>query len=200
MIIGLTGSIAMGKSATADMFRQLKIPVFDADQAVHQLYAKGGEAAIKIAELYPDVMLNGAVDRSRLASKIANDETVLPEIEKIVHPMVGALEKQFISTHQKAGTKLIVMDIPLLFEAGRTEDVDIIVVVSATLQQQRERALKRPGMTAEKLDFILARQMPDDQKRARADYVIKTDISLEDTFEQVKDMVRELDPAGIADA
>jgi len=194
MIIGLTGSIAMGKSATSDMFQKLGYPVFDADSAVHKLYANGGEAAKQIAAIYPDVMDEGAVDRKLLAQKIADDETVLPQIEKMVHPLVGALEKAFITKHQKAGTKLIIMDIPLLFEAGRQGDVDIIVVVSAPAALQRQRALQRPGMTAEKLEYIIARQLPDEEKRARADYVIKTDISLENAFEQVKSIVRELDP------
>ena len=194
MIIGLTGSIAMGKSATSAMFKKLGYPVFDADGAVHKLYDKGGEAALQIAQLFPDVMQDGVVDRKRLSQKIASDETVFPQIEKIVHPLVWLLEKEFISTHKQAGSKLIIIDNPLLFEANRIEEVDIIVVVSAPLTVQRQRALQRPGMTPEKLDLIIARQLPDEEKRARADYVIETDISLENAFEQVKKMVKELDP------
>ncbi len=192
MIVGLTGSIAMGKSTTADMFEKLGYPVFDADKQVHRLYRKGGQAAKQIGQIFPDVMTDGAVNRQLLAAKISKNKTVLPRIEKIVHPMVRALEKQFISDRQKANSKLIILDIPLLFETGRVKDVDIVIVVSATEKQQRQRALQRPGMTREKLDVILARQMPDKEKRRRADYVINTDKSLEDTFEQVKTLINGL--------
>ena len=194
MILGLTGSIAMGKSATAEMFKKLGYPVFDADNAVHDLYTKDGQAAKEIAEIYPDVIINGAVDRKVLIKKIADDQTILPQIEKIVHPLVRSLEKQFTQAHEKAGAKLVILDIPLLFEAGREKDVDIIVVVSANADLQRQRALERPGMTPEKLAMIIARQLPDKQKRARADYVIDTASSLDETFAEVKKLVKKLDP------
>ncbi len=182
----------MGKSTTANMFEKLGYPVFDADKQVHKLYRKGGQAVRQIAQIFPDVITNGAVNRQLLAAKISKDKTVLPRIEKIVHPMVRSLEKQFVSDQQKANSKLIILDIPLLFETGRTKDVDIIIVVSATEKQQRQRALQRPGMTQEKLDVILARQMPDKEKQRQADYVINTDKSLEDTFGQVKKLVVKL--------
>lgn len=192
MIVGLTGSIAMGKTTTAKMFEKLGCPVFDADKAVHGLYQQDGRAALEIAKIFPDVMNNGTVDRSTLAAKIALDKTVLPRIEQIVHPLVHKLEKEFISHNIDAGTEIVLLDIPLLFEAGRTKDVDIIVVVSTTIEQQRMRALQRPGMTLEKFNLILSRQLPDKEKCAKADYVIDTGKSLEETFNQVEDLVRKL--------
>lgn len=192
MIIGLTGSIAMGKSTTAGMFEKLGCPVFDADKAVHKLYQKDGQAAVKIAKLFPNVMVDGAVDRKALAAKIGRDKTVLPRIEKIVHPLVHKLEKQFIANNNQADVELMLLDIPLLFEANRTKDVDVVVVVSATTEQQRARALQRPGMTLKKLNLILARQLPDEEKRSKADYVIDTSTSLEDTFNQVKALIETL--------
>lgn len=194
MIVGLTGSIAMGKTATAEMFRKLGYPVFDADAAVHDLYAKGGEGAKKIKQYYPDVIEDGAVNRGLLVKKISENKEMLSHIEKIIHPLVGALEKDFVAKHKEKGIKLIIMDIPLLFEAGRTKDVDLIVVVSASPEIQRQRAMQRSGMTEKKLDLIIARQLPDKEKRARADHVIDTSISLDDAFKQVKLIVKQLDP------
>ena len=194
MIIGLTGSIAMGKTATADMFRQLGYPVFDSDTAVHKLYAQGGEAAKEIAKIYPDVINKGAVDRKQLVDKIAKNPEVLARIEKIVHPLVGEMEKTFVSTQQKRDVKLIIMDIPLLFEADREKDVDKIIVVSAPPDIQEARALERPGMTIDKFKLIMSKQLPDNEKRQRADFVIDTGKSLEETFEQVKKLVAQLDP------
>ncbi len=195
MILGLTGSIAMGKSTTADMFKKLGCPVFDADRAVHKLYDVGGEAAREIGRIYPDLIDNGMVNRPALVEKIAKEKTVLSRIEKIVHPMVRSLEKQFVSMQNKLGKKIIVLDIPLLFESDRTQDVDVVVVVSTTPDIQLERAMARPAMTAEKLDMILSRQTPDKEKRDRADYVIDTSKSFADTFNQVKALVKKLDPA-----
>jgi len=192
MIVGLTGSIAMGKSTTTEMFEKLGYPVFDADKEVHKLYSNGGKAALEISLLFPDVIKKGAVDRTALAAKIAKNPKMLPQIEKIVHPMVEAAEKHFIAKQRKAGAELIIMDIPLLFEADRSKDVDVIVVVSASKKRQRQRALQRPDMTPEKLDLILSRQLPDEEKRARADFVIDTDRSFEDTLEQVKKLVKKL--------
>jgi len=192
MIIGLTGSIAMGKTTTADMFKKLGNPVFNADEAVHSLYKKGGKAAKEIAKILPDVIVDGAVDRKMLADTIAKDKLVLPRIEKIVHPMVHVLEQQFISKHMTAGTRLIILDIPLLFEAGRQSDVDVVVVVSTSSDIQKKRALARLGMTESKLKIILGRQLPDKEKRARADFIIDTGISLENTLEQVKKLVQKL--------
>ncbi len=182
----------MGKSTTANMFANLGCPVFDADKEVHALYQRGGRAAKEITANFPEVIVKGSVDRRLLSALISKDKTVLPRVEKIVHPMIRSLEDQFINGHKKAGTQIVVLDIPLLFEAERTNDVDVIVVVSANEKLQRERAMQRPGMTAEKLDMILGRQMSDKEKRSRADYVIYTDKSLEDTFEQVKNLVGKL--------
>ena len=184
----------MGKTSTAEMFRKLGYPVFDADASVHQLYKKGGKGAEEIALIFPDVIKDGAVNRQLLAEKIVVDNPVLPKIEKIIHPLVGSLEQAFIAEHKNLGAKLIVLDIPLLFEAGRTMDVDQIVVVSTSEKIQRQRALLRPGMTLEKLNAIIARQLPDSDKRVRADYVIDTTKSLEDAFNQIKLIVKDLDP------
>ncbi len=192
MILGLTGSIAMGKSTTAKMFENLGYPVFDADKEVHKLYGKNGQAVRDIENCFPDVIKNGAVDRAALAAKITDDPMVLSQIEKIVHPKIGLLEKQFVENQKQAGAKIIILDIPLLFEADRMNDVDFIVVVSTNKEQQRQRALQRPGMTPEKLDLILARQLSDEEKRARADFVIDTGTSLDDTFRQIKKLIENL--------
>jgi dephospho-CoA kinase len=193
IIIGLTGSLAMGKTTIAAMFKNQGCPIFDADKEVHKLYQTGGKAAATISTHYPDVMIGGSVDRQLLAAKISKDATVLPKIEKIVHPLVHSLEKQFVLNHQQAGMKIIVLDIPLLFEADRTDDVDFIVVVSASPERQKKRALARPGMTEKKLDLILSRQLPDKEKRARADYIIDTSVSLKETLEQVKTLITKLE-------
>lgn len=194
MILGLTGSIAMGKTTTAEMFRKLGYPVFDADSAVHQLYAKNGAAAKIIQKLFPDVMHAGAVNRKVLAEKILKTPTVLATIENIVHPMVKTLEQKFISEHKTSGAQIIVLDIPLLFEVKRRGDVDKVLVVFATSEQQKARAMARPGMTEKKFKAIRSKQMSNDEKRLRADYVIDTSKSIDETLKQVKDLVAILDP------
>ena len=185
IVAGLTGSIAMGKSETAKMFAARGIPVFDSDAAVHGLYAKGGGAVAAIGALAPSAIHDGAVDRQELSRLIQADPGLLKDVERAVHPLVKDMQKRFLADAAAAGARIAVLDIPLLFETGRASEVDAVVVVSAGAEQQRERALKRPGMTAEKLDFILAKQMPDVEKRARADYVIDTSVSLAETQEHV---------------
>lgn len=185
IIIGLTGSIAMGKSETAKMFAARGIPVFDSDGAVHELYGKGGAAVAAVAQLAPSAIVNHSVDRGKLGALVQADSTLIKKIEAVVHPLVKAQQKAFLATVEAKGCDLAVLDIPLLFETGREADVDVIVVVSAGTELQRDRALNRPGMTAEKLDFILSRQLPDEQKRARADYVIDTSVSLDETARDV---------------
>ncbi len=192
IIIGLTGSIAMGKTETANMFKRLEIPVYNADTAVHELYAKNGAAVKPIGETYPDVIVKKEVSREKLSAKILTDPDVVGVLEKIVHPLVRKKQDDYIEKLKQAGTSLIVLDIPLLFETGGEVRVDKIVVVSAPADVQRKRALARPGMTPEKLELILSRQMPDEEKRAKADYIIETDKGLEHAFNQVKDIVNEL--------
>ena len=192
IVAGLTGSIAMGKSETAKMFAARGLPVFDSDAAVHALYAEGGAAVAPVAAIAPAAVVEGRVDRSRLAALVQADPALLPRIEAIVHPLVRGRQEQFLAECRKAGADVAVLDIPLLFETGRDHEVDVILVVSASADLQRERALKRPGMTEEKLAFILKKQLPDEQKRARADYVIDTSESLAITGREVDRVIAEL--------
>lgn len=189
MVVGLTGSIAMGKSEAAKMFLAEGIPVYDADAEVHRQYRAGGQAAAAIAQRWPAVMVDGAVDRQKLSALLLQVPDVLPQLEAIVHPIVAAVQKDFLERHRAAGTPIVVLDIPLLFEANRAGEVDKIVVVSAPPDIQRARALARAGMTEEKLNRILARQMRDEDKRARADFVVDTSGSLDDARAQVHAIV-----------
>lgn len=189
--VGLTGSIAMGKSETAKMFAARGIPVFDSDAAVHELYAPGGAAVSPLRLLVPDAIIDGAVDRRKLASLVQADATLLKQIEAAVHPLVKSLQATFLAEAEKH-SDIAVLDIPLLFETGRQKDVDVIVVVSTDATSQRRRALARPGMTPEKLDFILSRQVPDADKRARADFVIDTSVSLADTAREVDRVIADI--------
>lgn len=171
-LLGLTGSIGMGKSTTAQMFRDLGHPVWDADDAVHRLYAPGGGAVGPVAAAFPQALVAGAIDRGRLKQVLARDDTALARLEAIVHPLVAADRSQFIARHQDA--PLVVLDIPLLFEGGGAARMDGVAVVSTGAETQRARVLARPGMTEATLDMILSRQMPDADKRARADWIIPT--------------------------
>ncbi len=185
IVIGLTGSIAMGKSETARLFAQFGLPVFDSDSAVHQLYARDGAAVAPIGDLVPDAIRDGAVDRQRLSAALAADAALLRRIEAVVHPLVRQRQQAFLAEARAAGAGVAVLDIPLLFETGREGDVDRIVVVAAPAELQRQRALARPGMTPEKLDFVLSRQMPDAEKRRRAHYVVDSSAGLEVARRQV---------------
>lgn len=173
-LIGLTGSIGMGKSTTAAMFAALGVPVWDADAAVHRLYAPGGGAAGAVAAICPDAVEGGGVDRARLKDWIAREPGAIARLEAVVHPLVSADRAAFIATAGRDGLPVVLLDIPLLFETGAEKSVDAIVVVSAPADLQRQRVLERPGMTAAHLQTILDRQMPDAEKRKRADYVIDT--------------------------
>ncbi|HWU26349.1 MAG TPA: dephospho-CoA kinase [Rhizomicrobium sp.] len=192
LIVGLTGSIGMGKTETAKMFASLGIPIFDADAAVHRLYETGGEAVPQIAKLWPDCVRDGRVDRSVLAAQVTAGVISLKTLEAIVGPFVARQQQAFIDNACARGAEMVVLDIPLLFEAGGHRRVDAVVVVSAPAPVQRERVLARPGMTPEKLDQILERQMPDAEKRAKAHFVVETGKGLEQALEQVKAIVAEL--------
>ncbi|PWE33563.1 dephospho-CoA kinase [Maritimibacter sp. 55A14] len=190
-ILGLTGSIGMGKSTTAGFFREFGVPVWDADAAVHRLYAAGGAAVAPIAALYPDAVVGGAVDREALKRRISADPAALGRIERIVHPLVAADRQAFIAAQARAGADLVVVDIPLLYETGAEGTVDAVAVVSAPEEEQRARVLARPGMTEAHFESILSRQVPDAEKRQRADHVIETR-TLEDARRAVQDLIAEL--------
>jgi dephospho-CoA kinase len=192
MLVGLTGSLAMGKSQTAAMFAELGCPVFDADLEVHRLYAEGGAAVAPVAALFPTALADGAIDRARLSALLLADPAALPRLEAIVHPLVRQAEARFIAAAAAAQQPFVILDIPLLFETGRDSAMDRLVVVSAPAGIQRRRALARPGMTEEKLAQLLARQTPDADKRARADFIVDTGRGLDDAFDQVRSIVSRL--------
>jgi dephospho-CoA kinase len=171
-ILGLTGSVGMGKSVTARFFAEEGVPVHDADAVVHRLYE--GEAVAAIEAAFPGTTVDGKVDRTRLAARVLGDDAALKRLEGIVHPLVHAAEQQLLAAAAAKGEKVAVLDIPLLFETGGERRVDAVVVVSAPAEVQRARVLERPGMTVEKLDAILAKQMPDAEKRRRSDFVVDT--------------------------
>jgi dephospho-CoA kinase len=171
-ILGLTGSLGMGKSTTARFFAEEGVPVHDADAVVHRLY--DGEAAAAIEAAFPGTAASGKVDRDRLAARVLGDSAALKRLEAIVHPLVQEAERRLLAEAEARGEKVAVLDIPLLFETGGEKRVDAVVVVSAPPDVQRSRALERPGMTVDKLGAILAKQMPDDEKRRRADFVVDT--------------------------
>lgn len=186
-LIGLTGSIGMGKTATAGLFARLGIPVYDSDAAVHRLYEAGGAAVGEIEKAFPGTVVDGRVDRGALAKAVGGNEAAFKRLEAIVHPLVAAEQRKFLE--QVGGAEIVVQDIPLLFETGGHARMDAVVVVSAPEELQRKRVLERAGMTPEKLDHILSRQMPDAEKRAKAHFVVETDKGLDHAFEQVKKIV-----------
>jgi dephospho-CoA kinase len=177
IVLGLTGSIGMGKSTTARMFAEAGVPVHDSDEAVHRLYR--GEAARLIERAFPGTAQDGVVDRARLAGHVLGDAAALKRLENIIHPLVRADANAFVARHRSAGAPLVVLDIPLLFETGGRDRVDKVVVVTAPPEIQRERVLARPGMTPEKFEAILAKQVPDEDKRRLADFVIDTGQGME---------------------
>ncbi|MGH6888257.1 MAG: dephospho-CoA kinase [Rhizomicrobium sp.] len=191
LIVGLTGSVGMGKTETARMFARLGVPVFDADAAVHRLYDTGGEAVPAIARAFPDCVSRGRVDRTSLA-KALHDKASFARLEAIVHPFVAREQKTFVSSASEGGADMIVLDVPLLYETGAEAGMDAIVVVSAPKDVQRARVLGRPGMNEAMLDRILARQIPDVEKRARAHFVVETGQGLDHAFEQVESIVAAL--------
>lgn len=186
IIVGLTGSIGMGKSTVAAMFAEEGAPGFDSDAAVHALYAAGGAAVAPVEAAFPGVVKDGAIDRVALSVRVVGDAEAIRRLEEIVHPLVRQAQMQFLQDQRDAGTAVVILDIPLLFEGSGAKFVDRTVVVSAPAAVQRARVLARPGMSVEKFEAILARQMPDAEKRARADFVIDTSGSFDDTRTQVR--------------
>jgi dephospho-CoA kinase len=189
ILIGLTGSIGMGKSTTAAMFREAGVPVYDADAAVHDLYDEGGAAVGPVGEAFPGVVKAGRVDREALRQAVLGNPEALKRLNAIVHPLVGRDRVGFFQKAEAEGADLVVLDIPLLFETGGHANVDAVVVVSAPADMQRERVLARPGMTPERLDAILAQQLADAEKRARAHFVVDTSRGLEPAREQVAEII-----------
>jgi dephospho-CoA kinase len=183
--IGLTGSIGMGKSTVLQMFADFGAAVWNADDAVHRLYARGGKGVPFIEKAFPDAVVDGAVDRARLAKLVLGDADAVKKLEAIVHPLVGEDREAFMAAAENTGADAVVLDIPLLFENGLEKFFDAVVVVSAPAEVQRARVLARPGMTEEKFEAILKLQTPDAEKRQRADYVIDTGLTLEETRGQV---------------
>jgi dephospho-CoA kinase len=191
-IVGLTGSIGMGKSTTAAMFREAGIPVYDADAAVHDLYDVGGLAVGPVGEAFPGVVKDGRVDREALRQRVLGDPEALKKLNAVVHPLVGQDRISFFENAERAKADMVVLDIPLLFETGGHEKVDSIVVVTAPPEMQRARVLARPGMTPERLDAILAQQMADADKRARAHFVVDTGQGLDHARAQVAEIIAKL--------
>ena len=190
MILGLTGSIGMGKSTTAKLFAEAGVPVYDADAAVHGLYE--GEAAPAIEAAFPGTTAGGKVDRQKLSARVVHDPAAMKQLEQIVHPMLGASRQKFFHDAERSGTPVVVVDVPLLFETGGEKRVDAVVVVSAPADVQRARVLARENMTQEKLDAILARQTPDAEKRKRADFVVDTSSGLEPVRARIGDIIAEV--------
>ena len=190
LILGLTGSIAMGKSTVSQMFVDEDIPHFDADAAVHKLQGPGGALVDEIEAAFPGTTGPQGVDRLKLGPQVLGDKEKLGKLESIIHPAVGRMRAEFLDAHKDA--PMILFDVPLLFEKGGHAGVDKIIVVSAPADQQRRRALARDGMTIEKFEHILSLQMPDQEKRKRADFVIDTGTSLADTRDQVRALIKNL--------
>ncbi|MEK9968626.1 MAG: dephospho-CoA kinase [Ferrovibrio sp.] len=190
--IGLTGSIGMGKTTVAKMFAARGIPVFDADAAVHGLYDRGGAAVAPVGAAFPGAVKDGAVDRAALSALVVGKPAEIKKLEAIVHPLVGRVREDFLKSAEARGEPMVVLEIQMLLEGSSAKTLDCIVVVSAPEAMQRDRALARPGMTEAKLAGILSNQMPDAEKRARADYVIDTGVSLAETEQQVAALIAEL--------
>ena len=186
-IIGLTGSIGMGKSTTLQMFADEGVPVYDADAAVHAVYSSTAVPIVEAA--FPGTTADGKVDRQKLSQRVLGNPDALKKLEQIVHPLLGAHRQKFLEAAEKAGAPIVLMDVPLLFETGGEKRMDAVVVVTAPADLQRQRVLARENMTAEKLDAILARQTPDAEKRKRADFVVDTSRGLDPVRADVKDIL-----------
>ena len=191
IVIGLTGSLGMGKSATALMFAEAGVPVHDADATVHRLYE--GDAVEPIQAAFPGVTSTGRIDREKLGARVLNDAVALRRLEAIVHPLVRREEERFLAEAEALGARFALLDIPLLFETGADQRVDVVVVVSAPFEEQRRRVLRRPGMTAERFESLLVKQLPDAEKRQRADFVVDTSQGFDSARAQVRAILQNLE-------
>jgi dephospho-CoA kinase len=189
IILGLTGSIGMGKSTTAKLFTEAGVPVYDADATVHMVYE--GEAAPAIEAAFPGTTVGGKVDRAKLSAQVVHDAAAMKRLEGIVHPMLRAYHQKFLDEAEQSGAPVAVVDVPLLYETGGEKRVDAVVVVTTSPEVQRERILARDNMTAEKLDAILARQLPDAEKRKRADFIVDTSHGLDPVRARIRDILQE---------
>jgi dephospho-CoA kinase len=189
-ILGLTGSIGMGKSTTAKLFAEAGVPVYDADATVHRVYQ--GEAVPAIEAAFPGTTADGKVDRAKLSATVVHDPAAIQRLEQVVHPMLRSYHQKFLEDAERAGAPVVVMDVPLLFETGGEKRVDAVVVVTTAAEVQRERILARGTMTAETLDAILARQTPDAEKRRRADFVVDTSHGLDPVRVRIRDILAEV--------
>jgi dephospho-CoA kinase len=189
IILGLTGSIGMGKSTTAKLFTEAGVPVYDADATVHMVYE--GEAAPAIEAAFPGTTVGGKVDRAKLSAQVVHDAAAMKRLEGIVHPMLRAYHQKFLDEAEQSGAPVAVVDVPLLYETGGEKRVDAVVVVTTSPEVQRERILARDNMTAEKLDAILARQLPDAEKRKRADFIVDTSRGLDPVRARIRDILQE---------
>jgi dephospho-CoA kinase len=190
IVLGLTGSIGMGKSTTAKLFAEAGVPVYDADATVHRIYQ--GEAVSAIEAAFPGTTSDGKVDRAKLSAKVVRDPAAIQRLEQIVHPMLRSYHEKFLDDAEQAGAPVVVMDVPLLFETGGEKRVDAVVVVTTAPEVQRERILARGTMTAEALDAIMARQLPDAEKRQRADFVVDTSHGLDPVRGRIRDILAEV--------
>ncbi|BAM86232.1 dephospho-CoA kinase [Bradyrhizobium oligotrophicum S58] len=189
-VLGLTGSMGMGKSTTAKLFAEAGVPVYDADATVHRVYE--GEAAPTIEAAFPGTTVDGRVDRAKLSAKVVGDPAAIRRLEAIVHPMLRSYHQSFLDDAERSGVPVAVVDVPLLFETGGDKRVDAVVVVSTSPELQRQRILARGTMTEEALDALLARQMPDAEKRARADFVVDTSNGLDPVRTRIRDILAEV--------
>ena len=189
IILGLTGSIGMGKSTTAKLFTEAGVPVYDADATVHMVYE--GEAVPAIEAAFPGTTVGGKVDRAKLSAQVVHDAAAMKRLEGIVHPMLRAYHQKFLDEAEQSGAPVAVVDVPLLYETGGEKRVDAVVVVTTSPEVQRERILARDNMTAEKLDAILARQLPDAEKRKRADFIVDTSHGLDPVRARIRDILQE---------
>jgi dephospho-CoA kinase len=189
IVLGLTGSIGMGKSTTAKLFAEVGVPVYDADATVHKIYE--GEAVPAIEAAFPGATADGKVDRARLSAQVVHDPAAIKRLEQIVHPMLRTYHQKFLSEAEQSGAPIAVVDVPLLYETGGEKRVDAVVVVTTTPEIQRERILARANMTQEMLDTVLARQMPDAEKRQRADFVVDTSHGLDPVRARIRDILEQ---------
>lgn len=196
VILGLTGSIGMGKSTAANLLRRLGVPVHDADRNIHLLLARGGAAVPRIAEAFPGVVHDGAVDRAKLGAIVFADHAALARLESILHPLARRNQARFLAAAARRRVPVVVLDIPLLYETGGERRCDAVVLVTAPASMQRARVLSRPGMTAEKLQGILRRQMPDAEKRRRADFIVLTSLGKRQTLSRLARIVEEVRQRG----